>query len=114
MILVRGTHRGQQIVDIRRRQLKLVIEVVLGLATFLLFGAAFVVTIYVEVNPGAGSPSLDLPLESNIGHGGALVFMLDACAIFTIGGLLSALGAVRSLRSKRYLVERQPSYEDFI
>jgi hypothetical protein len=114
VILVRGGHVGQEVVGMRRQQVRLVLEVVIGVVTFLLFSAVFVVTIYVDVNPGAGTPSVALPLEATLGHGGALVFMLVASALLAVGGLLSALGAIRSLRSKRYLAERQPTYEDFM
>jgi hypothetical protein len=99
MILVRVRHRGQQLVDIRRRQLKLVMDAVLGMATFLLFGGAFLVTLYMEITPDAGD-RIPMPLESTIRHGGALVFMLVVTAIFTLGGLLSALSAIRKWRNK--------------
>lgn len=116
MILVRGRHWGQEIVDVRRQQFRLVLEVILGLATFLLFGAALVVTLYVEANPNAGN-RMDLPLEGNIGHGGALIFMVLSSAIFTLGGLLSAYGAARKLRNRSYLLPMPPlppNYEDFM
>jgi hypothetical protein len=110
-ILVRDKHRGQQVVTTkRRRQVKLIGEVLFNLLAIGFGALGVVVLIYHMVAPDMRAKPFDTTLEPIIGHTATFIFFLLFCLAIIASCLIFIRRSIRLLRDNAYLEAEETSY----
>jgi hypothetical protein len=111
---VRDDHRGQELVTTkRRRQVKLVGEILFNLLAIAFGVVGIVVLIHHATTPELRNVPFDNTLDPLVGHTAALIFYGAFCLLIVVLALIYMRKSIRLLRNKAYLeAEDVPPYYD--
>jgi hypothetical protein len=114
VILVRDDKQGQELVSQkRRRQIRLIYDLLLNIATFLFGLAGLAFLAYSYLTPGLRDKPFDTSLEGVIGHAGTFIFFLIFSLIILLAGVFFGLKTLRLMRNKAYIEAEEPPFADY-
>ena len=113
-ILVRHDRRGQEFVsEKRRRQIRLVYDLVLNIAV-LLFGVVGLVYVgYHYFTPALRNQPFESMFENMVGHTGTLIIYLAFSLLMLLAGVFFSLKTIRLMHNKAYLEAEEPPFADY-
>ena len=97
----------------RRRQMRLIYDLLLNVATILFGLAGLAFLAYSYFTPGLRDKPIDSSLEGAIGHTGTLIVFLVFSLIMLLAGVFFGLKTLRLMRNKSYLEAEEPPFEDY-
>jgi hypothetical protein len=113
-ILVRDDPRRQEVVTTkRRRQVKLVGEVLFNLLAIAFGVLGLAVLIHHITTPELRNQPLDTTLDPFLGHTATFVFFAAFCLFIVVSALFFLRKSIRLLRNKAYLELEEPPFSDY-
>ena len=97
----------------RRRQVKLVGEVLFNLLAIGFGVVGLVVLIHHATTPILRDQPLDTTLDPLIGHTAALIFYGAFCLLIVVLALIFMRKSIRLLRNRAYLESEEPPFSDY-
>ena len=111
---MRDDPQGQEFVtNKRRRQVKLVGEVLFNLLAIAFGALGLVLLIHNMTTPELRAKPFDTTLEPYIGHTATFIFFAAFCLVIILSALLFMRRSLRLLRDQDYLEAEDPPFADF-